>query len=499
MAHVYYPVSPSASDLDDAQAINPIAVDAELFFDDNSSDSCTTVPQYNGRILRKLLSSDLPMFAPSSSGSLASSPSIDALKIKPINVALPMFAAISPVSDLADMSDEGSTGGACEDSQSDDAASTADYSSYSRQKPGRKRKGEERKPEDQARIRMLRNRAAAQASRERKRQHAAEMEETNKRLRIDNDELKERAEAAEKAQMLLSNQVELLSKQVNDLLMMFTPSNSSISNEQTLPYDNLSLVSNESNDKLTAIQPSVDLLSDNNSSSLLSVFNHLLSNPPTNDVMASVDGLGGSEVSPMLVQDTSISRQRRPFCSMIHYSPFVFHRYPNHFTQTRRCPATVTPNNSYLNYYLARIPSLLMTPLFLSNVASLSSALTTSAVSVASMWVQWVRTVCTLVLRLCLSFGFYSDTIRRVWPSMLPLNGSFTRNNRCHYSCSKYTLPLRSGRFGCLFSSEVILPLTVPRLSANGHFVDLAAVCAKDMHYANEPAPLMPGKQRLSV
>ncbi|RKP09669.1 hypothetical protein THASP1DRAFT_13960, partial [Thamnocephalis sphaerospora] len=87
-----------------------------------------------------------------------------------------------------------------------------------RQKPGRKPKGEERDPAEQARIRTLRNRAAAQASRERKRRHVSDLESCNKRLRTDNELLQERVRAAESAQATLATQVQFLSNQVSSLM-----------------------------------------------------------------------------------------------------------------------------------------------------------------------------------------------------------------------------------------------------------------------------------------
>ncbi|KAI8055775.1 hypothetical protein BDF22DRAFT_741062 [Syncephalis plumigaleata] len=230
MDHFNYPISPSTPDLDDTPATSPM-----------SSVTMSELDTINGstewNLLHKLFASDIPMFAPSATdaqlnlSSTTCSPYINAH-----DTSLPMFAAISPRSDMTDVSDEShhhhhhhhqvtsSTSG--EDSQCEDT--TPSQKAPVRQKPGRKRKGEERRPEDQARVRMLRNRAAAQASRERKRQHVAEMEETNKRLRIDNEALKQRAETAERKQESLMGQVEQLSKQVNDLLAFFASANATV-------------------------------------------------------------------------------------------------------------------------------------------------------------------------------------------------------------------------------------------------------------------------------
>ncbi|KAJ2515470.1 hypothetical protein H4217_005154 [Coemansia sp. RSA 1939] len=75
--------------------------------------------------------------------------------------------------------------------------------------------------EARKRARVLRNRAAAQLSREKKRNHLESLEQENMELRVKNQELEERLGRAEESNTALSSKLETLSQQLQGLQTLF--------------------------------------------------------------------------------------------------------------------------------------------------------------------------------------------------------------------------------------------------------------------------------------
>ncbi|KAJ2618630.1 hypothetical protein H4R22_005496, partial [Coemansia sp. RSA 1290] len=97
------------------------------------------------------------------------------------------------------------------------AASEIDLSLLDPPRPGRPCREASQDPamqEARKRARVLRNRAAAQLSREKKRQHLEQLEQENAELRSKNKELEERLSRAEDANAGLSAKLDGLAQQL---------------------------------------------------------------------------------------------------------------------------------------------------------------------------------------------------------------------------------------------------------------------------------------------
>jgi len=84
-------------------------------------------------------------------------------------------------------------------------------------KPGRKRKGEVVDREALRKDRMIRNRLAAQRSRERKRKEALTVEQANEKLKQRNQELEGRVQTLEQSNLDLARKLELMDSQLFQL------------------------------------------------------------------------------------------------------------------------------------------------------------------------------------------------------------------------------------------------------------------------------------------
>ncbi|KAG0164482.1 hypothetical protein DFQ28_010208 [Apophysomyces sp. BC1034] len=71
--------------------------------------------------------------------------------------------------------------------------------------------------DEKAKERILRNRAAAQESRDKKRRYVADLEATNEKLSKENERVTKRAKMLEVQNQLLESQLEIFSRQVADL------------------------------------------------------------------------------------------------------------------------------------------------------------------------------------------------------------------------------------------------------------------------------------------